>query len=74
MASQELDVLQEVQMTKILKEEKQKKWTDEETEKLIDLLEKNTCSCFTTSCLFLLFVLIGEFTRSAAKHFRVLRG
>ena len=33
-------------MTKILKEEKTRKtrkWTEEETEKLIDLLEKNTC-------------------------------
>ncbi|PFX25686.1 MFS-type transporter SLC18B1 [Stylophora pistillata] len=30
-------------MQKILKEEIQEKWTEEETEKLIDLLEKNTC-------------------------------
>jgi len=30
-------------MKKILKEERRGKWTEEETEKLIELLEKNTC-------------------------------
>ena len=54
MASQELKVLQESSNDKNSKRGKTRKWTEEEMEKLIDLLEKNTClwdvsSCFTTS-------------------------
>ena len=43
MASQELEVLQESSNDKNSKRGKTRKWTEEETEKLIDLLEKNTC-------------------------------
>ena len=53
MASQELEVLQESSNEKNSKRGKTRKWTEEETEKLIDLLEKNTCSCFTTSFFWL---------------------
>ena len=54
MALQELEVLQESSNDKNSKRGKTRKWTEEEMEKLIDLLEKNTClwdvsSCFTTS-------------------------
>ena len=57
MASQELEVLQESSNDKNSKRGKTRKWTEEEMEKLIDLLEKNTClwdvsSCFTTSFFF----------------------
>ena len=34
----------------------------------------NPCSCFTTSFFALLSSLMSSLTRSAAKHFRVLRG
>ena len=65
MASQELEVLQESSNDENSKRGKSRKWTEKEMEKLIDLLEKNTClwdvsSCFTTS-FFSLFVLINEF-------------
>ena len=43
MASQELEVLQEGSNEKNSKRGKTRKWTEEETEKLIDLLEENTC-------------------------------
>ena len=42
MESQELEVLQESSNEKNSKRGKTRKWTEEETEKLIDLLEKNT--------------------------------
>ena len=43
MALQELEVLQESSNEKNSKRGKTRKWTEEETEKLSDLLEKNTC-------------------------------
>lgn len=43
MASQQLEVLQESSNAKNSKRGNTRKWTEEETEKLIDLLEKNTC-------------------------------
>ena len=111
MASQELEVLQESSNDKNSKRGKTRKWTEEETEKLIDLLEKNTCfrdvskkeyhlknkrekSLSDMSDELAIEVLLlrrihaleiprrffdflsssmSSLTRSAAKHFRVLR-
>ena len=50
MASQELEVVQESSNDKNSKRGKTRKWTEEETEKLIDLLEKKHA-----------YVLINEF-------------
>ena len=62
MASQELEVPQESSNDKNSKRGKTRKWTEEEMEKLIDLLEKNTCLFFVLPRrFFLLFVLINEF-------------
>ena len=76
MASQELEVLQESSNDKNCKRGKTRKWTEVETEKLIDLLEKNTCLWDVSNkrrFFAFLFSSMSSLTRSAARHFRVLR-
>ena len=64
MASQELEVLQESSNDTKSKRGKTRKWTEEETEKLIVLPRR---------FFDFLYSSMSSLTRSAAKHFRVLR-
>ena len=64
MASQELEVLQESSNDKNFKRGKTRKWTEEETEKLIVLPRR---------FFDFLYSSMSSLTGSAAKHFRVLR-
>ena len=64
MASQELEVLQDSSNEKNSKRGKTRIWTEEEREKLIVLPRR---------FFDFLYSSMSSLTRSAAKHFRVLR-